>query len=478
MRRAGAVAALAIGLAFGAGCGGGGSSGAPDGASIAPKNAPAFISVVTKRGAPPRNRAMALAAHFPGGTRALQQPMFKRISSSLGDELDIVWLDFRNSNDIVGITKPANAAGLDEELTKNGTAHTLVDGWTVFADDSSLLDRFQQARKSGSLSDDSVFTDAFGKLPDEAFARAFVRGSVLEARLQQQLAQSTFPLKRTMGLGDGKLQSLTAALIPEQTGVKLALNVNGDLPGKPSTFTPELPTALPAGALAYFSFSNLEGSLRHVLEQGAKIVPQFDAYRAQLETLGGFSLDNDLLPIFGGEGAVALYPPPAGAPAGNRAASLDIVFKITDEAAARRAVSGLTRLAKLSKKGRVTSAKGVTQIQVSKQSTLSVAVLKGMLVLTNNASSLSSIQGKTAKLADDPSYKQAVAGSGLPSKTSGFFYANTLLGARWALQNQAQQRGQRVNPQALAELSHLQGLLLYATKDGGNYSLNGFLGIK
>jgi len=245
---------------------------------------------------------------------------------------------------------------------------------------------------------------------------------------------------------------------------------------------PGLPAELPSGALVYVSFSDLESSLRGALQKASQVYPQLDAARAQLEALGGFSVDKDLLPLFGGEGAVAVYPAspllgvtknlPPPQP------TLDVVFKISDEAAANKVVAGVAKLTKLSKNVHARTAKGVTQFQTSRTTTLSVAVLNGMLVITNQASSLAGISGLTQTLADDPDYKQAVEGSGLPAHTSGFVYVDTPKAVQYQLTNSAQQTHQRVNPTVLAHVSHLQGALLYVDKHGGNYEFTGFLGIK
>jgi hypothetical protein len=141
-------------------------------------------------------------------------------------------------------------------------------------------------------------------------------------------------------------------------------------------------------------------------------------------------------------------------------------------------VAGVAKLARLAKSVTVTKVKGVTQFRLSKTSTLSVAVLGDKLVITNHPASLAAIQSGTSKLANDSTYTQAVDAAGLPSHTSGFVYVNTPVALRDALQSSAQQSHQRVNPMALAVISHLEGLLLYSNKNGGNYELTGFLGIK
>jgi Protein of unknown function (DUF3352) len=480
--RVGALAALALGAALLAGCGGGGGAkGLPGGASIVPKSAPGFISVTTDRSSPQWQQALDLVKRFPGGSKALAQAQGKDVLSAIGPEFDIALLDLKSSgSDVVLLTQPRNPAKLNKAVS-SGTVHTVVDGWTVYANHQSTLEKFQAERSSGSLSDDKAFQDAYANLPAEAIAKAFFSGSVIEQRLQQSLAQSSLPLMSPVSNQSGKLESLSAALVPEQSGVKLHLNANGNLPGSPSTFTPELPAELPSGALLYVSFSDLQSSLKNALKQASQLYPQLDASLAQLETLGGFSVDKDLLPLFGDEGAVAVYPNKsvflkAGAPP--PAPVIDVVFKISDETAAEKVISGVARLARFSKQVKVRTAKGVTQFEVSKTTTISVAVLNGMLVITNQASSLAGLSGLPQTLADDPTYKQAVKGSGLPSHTSGFVYVDTPQAVKYELSSTAQQSQKRVNPVVLTQVSHLQGALLYVDKHGGNYELTGFLGIK
>lgn len=470
--RLAAIALLLLGLVLLAGCGGGGGkSGMPGGASVVPKSTVAFISLVTDRSSPQWTQALDLIKRFPGAGKALAQPMGKGVLSAIGPEVDIAVLDLPSSgpSDAVLLTQPKDAAKLNSSVS-SGTVHTVVDGWTVYANSQATLKKFEAERSGGTLNDEKAFQDAYGGLPSDALAKAYINGSVIEQRLQKSLAQSNLSLSTTVSSQSGKLESLSAALVPEQAGVKLHLNANGNLPGSPSTFSPELPSQLPSGALVYVSFSDLESSLRTALSRAAQLYPQLDATRAQLETLGGFSVDKDLLPLFAGEGGVAVYP-------GLKQPTLDVVFKISDPAEAKKVLSGITKLARLAKSVKVTSVKGVTQFQ-TKTATISVALLNDLLVVTNQAASLAQIQGATVTLADDPVYLQAVKDSSLPSKTSGFVYVNTPLALKYELTSMAKQSKQRVNPQVLAAITHLQGALLYANKNGGNYELTGFLGIK
>src|SRR5205085_12274241 len=100
--------------------------------------------------------------------------------------------------------------------------HTVVDGWTVFAESQALLDRFQKAQSGGSLADDSSFKDAFSSFPDQTLARAWVNGQAVQQRLDQSLKGSG---SDSLTQSFGKLESLSAALAAQQSGVLLAGDV-------------------------------------------------------------------------------------------------------------------------------------------------------------------------------------------------------------------------------------------------------------
>lgn len=469
--RLAALAALALVVLL-AGCGGGGKSELPGGASVVPKSAVGFISVTTDRSSAQWKQALDLIKRFPGAEKALAQKQGNDVLSGIGPEFDAAILDLKSQgSDVVLLTQPKNPAKLNGAVS-SGTVHTVVDGWTVYSNSQASLDKFSAERSSGSLSDDEAFQNAYANLPGDAIAKAFMRGSVLEQRFRRSFSQLQFSGMSTVSSDSGSLESLAAALVPEQDGVKLNMDANGNLPGSLSSYSPDLPSQLPSGALAYVSFSNLETSLKSGLQQLSQIYPQLGAAEAQLETLGGFSVDKDLLPLFGGEGAVAIYP-------GRKQPTLDVVFKISDEQAANRVLNGIKRLAHFSKDVKVTSANGVYRITRSgSKSVISITVQDGLLMITNQASSFGDIEGVTVKLEDDPTYKQTLDAAGFPSHTSGFLYVNTPLAVKEGLTNVARQSSQRVNPVVLAQISHLQGLVLWADKNGGSYQFTGFLGIK
>src|SRR6266540_2011403 len=478
------VGGLALSLAFVAGCGGGVT--VPSASSVAPKDAAAYLSVDSTLDSPQWKQAVALIGRFPAAQqakRALDQ--VRPVRAALGDRVDFVWLDLANGGrDVVVITKPKDP--LLSSLLRNASnpsVSTEIDGWTVMARDQATLSAFEERRAAvgGSLDGDSAFKDAFRDLPDDALVQAFVRGSAIQSRINAAIAKQAPVPGFTPSAALGTLDSLGAAVIPQPAGLRLQATASGDFKGNPSTFHPELPSQLPAGALAYVSFSNLEGSIRHALDRVGQFVPNFDQARAQFEAQLGFSLDRDLLPLFGGEGAIAVYPVEHNSGAPVPVPMVDFVLKVGDEAAAHRVIDSLTSLGEQSGKGKVTTTEiaGVqaTQVAIRKDVSLYVTAFGGKVVVTNNGAAIEALQRAGSKLADDPVYKAAVQGSDLPHETSGFLYANLQSGLGYAFNFAEQQQGQPLKPEVLANTEPLRGLLLYTSKHGGHFDFNGFLGI-
>jgi len=480
------VGGLALSLAFVAGCGGGVT--VPSASSVAPKDAAAYLSVDSTLDSPQWKQAVALIGRFPAAQqakRALDQ--VRPVRAALGDRVDFVWLDLANGGrDVVVITKPKDPQALSSLLrnASNPSVSTEIDGWTVMARDQATLSAFEERRAAvgGSLDGDSAFKDAFRDLPDDALVQAFVRGSAIQSRINAAIAKQAPVPGFTPSAALGTLDSLGAAVIPQPAGLRLQATASGDFKGNPSTFHPELPSQLPAGALAYVSFSNLEGSLRHALDRVGQFVPNFDQARAQFEAQLGFSLDRDLLPLLGGEGAIAVYPVEHNSNFKAPTPIVDFVLKVDDEAAAHRVIDRLTILGEQSGKGKVTTTQiaGVqaTQVAIRKDVSLYVTAFGGKVVVTNNASSIAAIRSPGgSRLTDDPVYKAAVEGSGLPDETSGFLYANLQSGVTYGFDLAEQQQGKTIRPEVRANTEPLRGLLLYTSKHGGHFDFNGFLGI-
>ena len=468
-----------------AGCGGGGKKAPTGAASIVPDDVAAFVAVNSNLASPQWDQAQVLLDRFPGKESLLSQlrsSLEKQgidwetdLKPALGNEIDFAWLDFQNGGaNVVGVTKPKDVAKFNAALEKgsNPTVHEDVEGWTVFAEAQAQLDQFNRMRENaGSLDDDSVFSQAMGELPADAIATAFVSGAAIKTSLDRALSTSGVPSKLTEGQ-IGKLDSISAAVTPESDGVRLDSALNGtDFGG--GGYHADLPSSLPSGALAYASFNNLSGRLRKLLESYRELNPSFAQQQSQVEAALGVRLD-EVFDLLSGEGALALYRSPSG--------SAEILFtvRVDDEDKARRLIRRAAALAELG--GTATT----TQVQIgSVQATeftvsgtrIYSAAFDGKLAIANSRTPIEGMQGGGSKLADDPAYKASVSGASVPSETNGFVYFNLRDGLGY-LFDYLEGQGTTISQVVRGNVAPLRGLLLYASKSGDRFQLNGFLGIK
>jgi hypothetical protein len=483
------AAAAAASLVL-AGCGGGGGNKAASGpASIAPGNAAAYVSVSTNFDSLGWNKAEALLDRFPGKDdilASLRSSLEQEgldwetdVKPALGDEVDLVWTDFQGGGqNIVGITKPKDVDKFNALLAKssNPPVSEQIEGWTVFASEQDELDAFERARDdNGSLEDKSTFADAIDALPSDSIAKAYVRGSAVQHALEQG-AESLGSSSGTILKQIGRLDSIVAAVTPGTDGIHIAAAFNGDLKFGGSSYHADLPSSVPSGAMLYVSFHGIGNTLNKLVETYGASVPNFDQQRAQLELVLGYPL-KDVFDLLSGEGAFAVYPKAAGTPA--------ILFaaEVSDEVKARRILDRLVTLAVASgneslqvRSVRIGSV-DAKEITLQNGTAAYAAVFDGKLVTTTSRAAIEGMEGGGPKLADDSSYKAALAGSEASDETSGFVYANLHDGLPWAF-DYAESAGSTVPQTARDNTAPLRGLLLYGSKDGGNFTFTGFLGIQ
>jgi hypothetical protein len=491
VRRLLLIPLLALGL-LAAGCGGGGGGGSggssggsvPAGASVAPSSSALFASVNTDFSSKQWTQTVALFDKFPGAKqllaeaeKQLQGISLADVGQALGPETDVVLLDYRNGGDnVVVITQPKDEAKLQALLAQGDQKPetATVQGWTVIAQSKLLLARFQTESKAGTLSDSDAFKQAMDRLPGEAAAKLYVGGDAVTKELDRALSKSGAPSGIT---GDfGSLDSIAAAAVAEENGLSLSGDVAANLKDRPQTYSPELPSELPAGALLYVSFANLDQLLKRALDEVDKAQPNFKKQLGLVEGVTGLSLEGDLLPILSQEGAVAVYP----AQSGQKLPDIALLLKLSDEGKVRSLLDRLATLVGATGSATVTSTT-VSGAPVKKFEyegvTVLVGVFDGMLVVTNSESVITGLRSSGDKLADDPLYKEAADSAGLPDKVLGLVYANLHDGLPAAF-SFAEQSGSTVPPEAKANTEPLQSTLVWASSDKSNFPFGGFLAIK
>ena len=268
--------------------------------------------------------------------------------------MHVVWLGFGNDGeDIVGYAKPKDEekflALLDSD-SGDEVVHKKIDGWTVFASTTALIDKFEAARANGdTLAGVSSFEDAIERQPEDAAVRGWVSGEAIQAEIDKQAsAAPSTEAYQEFTKSFGKLESVSFAAAAEDDGVKAEAAYTADGGPEADSFSASLDDKLPAAALVYVSFGNLEDYFNEALESANKSVPSFKTQRAQIEQALGFSLKMDLLPLFSREGAVAVYHASELAPAVTF--MLDVEGKEDD---AKNVVTRLGALLQLGGQGQV-----------------------------------------------------------------------------------------------------------------------------
>jgi Protein of unknown function (DUF3352) len=483
------VLAVATAAFVAAGCGGsaGGNKAGSGGASIAPGNAVAYISVDSNLDSAAWTKAKALLDRFPGKAKiiaslrtSLQQEGLDwgtDVKPALGDEIDLVWLDFRNNGqNLVGVTKPRDVDKFNALLAKssNPPVHEEINGWTVFAEDQALLDRFSKARdESGWLDSESNFYESFNSLPADSIAKAWLRGDAVQAAFDKRLQTSGAPADTTKNQ-IGTLDAVTAAVTPGSDAIRIASTFSGDLELGAGDYHAELPSSLPGGAILYISFNGVGSQINKLIDTYGSSVPNFDQQRAQIELVLGYPL-KDVFALLDGEDAFVVYPTKTGTPT--------VVFAavVSDESKAQTILNRLAALGAASGSLHIKSVQigsvHAKEIALGNGTFAYAAVFDGRLVTTNSRAVIEQMQGSGPKLADDSAYKAAVAGSGMPDQTSGFLYSDLSEALPYAF-DYAESTGSSVPQVAKDNTAPLRGLLLYGSKDGGNLMLSGFLGIQ
>ncbi len=431
-------------------------------------------------------KADELLGHFPGREKLLAEARKdllddgltweRDVKPALGAELDLALLDFNDAeHNYVFFTKPKDQAKFDHllETGDDPQVHREIDGWTVFADNRRALDNFEQAREAGdTLADEPAFQDAMSHQPDDVVLRGYVSGERLYQLIQHEAAQS--PDARDLerfSESFGKLESVSFAAGAEDDGV--AVEAAYKSKGQPTTgsFTPQLDQVLPADALAYVAFGNLEDAFDNALLSGDANVPGLKTKITELEQALGFSIKSDLLPLFSKEGAVAVYRGGAETP------NVLVVLQVPDEANARKIVDRFAALASLGGQHvRPVTIHGVEGKQILLNGlAITVVVADGKLVLSNDETLVDQALGNGEKLAMDSVYQEALDTSGAPREMSSLVYLNLKSGIPYVFHLVG---SGSVPPDVRANTAPLHSTVLYSKQDGDRSTISGFVTIK
>ena len=490
MRRLWAGAALAAALAA-TGCGGGAGGGSvPEGASIAPASAIAFVSVKTDFSSAQWQQVAKLAGRFPGTPQLIAELKkqtngldFNRdVKPALGPEVDLVWIDARNGgNDVVGLTKPDTKEKLTALLEKSRTkgepkAFTVqVGDWVAIADSQAKLDRFRTASAGDKLADDKDFKRAFEQLESDSSVRAWISGELVQSAIDGGLVSGGAPPRLTHDIGD--LLAFSGSAKAEDNGASIELDGLIDPTPDPATFSPSLQDDVPAGALLYVSTTSLDAPLKTILRLVGESRPKFNTQLSQVEGVLGITLEGDIYPLLKGESALAVYPGTAQIP------RVLFVQKVDDEQKAASLLRRFSAIAQLSGsiKAETVQLEGESVEKLTFTGTpvtIYDGVAKGKVFVTN-ASHLAeqAISGPASSLGDDPLFRSTRDAAGMPGKVAAFAFGDLEYGLPYVL-GLARQAGNAVPPEAFANTKPLHGAVAYLVKDGDALRISGFQTIK
>ncbi len=481
VRQVAALAALTLAL-LAAGCGGEGSAvgGAAD---VAPADALAFVALDTDLDGDQWKQAQDLAARFPSGRDAFQSFIDELAQDDLDFETDVkpalgpdAYLVVLAAETDAGgpraafLTQPEDPAKLDELLERSGEEFVKaeIDDWTVVAQDEATLAALRA--RDDSLADESAFEDAMGKLPEEALVRVFVDGGALARQTERSGGLDEGERAAVDCLGsEGAGGASAFALSAEDGGVRLTgVTKSGETDG-PDSSSSELSSSLPGGAIALVSINGLGEQARRVLRCLADTDEEVARQIAAAELGLGVSIDEDVLPLFDGETAVAVYE--------GTTPAVVVASEVEDEEKARATLARIIERASAFLDEIEAEGVSVGGLQASRLTIRGTqvfyAVTDGKLVVTSSEELLASVAEGGGALAEDDAFRAAAEAAGAPDETAGLLFADLekLVGLALGLSPAD------VPAEGAANLEPLESLFLWGEHDVDWFTFEGLLGI-
>jgi hypothetical protein len=483
------LACLAL-VPVAAGCGSQGEAGLPAGAELVPADVAMFAAIDTEFQSGQWETAGDLLENFPDGER-LRGFILDELSSegidleedvepALGPQVNVVWLDPRDDQSFVGLTQPDDPEKLQELLDKADEEMFFrdVEGWTAFAEDEEYLDALVQGRAAGSLSADSQFADAMARVAEDALVRLYFNGAVAAPAFEEEAGLDPGAVANL--LPGGEVPWISVSLSAEDRGGRFegAVGFADDPEGYVGpSYEANLPEIVPAGALAYVSFKDLEGQFSKLRDLFAEAEPEFERDIARFENEIGVSFEEDIGPLLAGEGALYVRR-------GAFIPEVTLLLEVDDEDEAVGVVddlaSGLSDYVPLGEP-RTTDIAGVEarQIDIEPPVSLYYAAFDGRLVLTTQRAGIVDLREEGDRLSGDDGFQEALEDADMPDETVGFAYVNLretipyMLGFAGA----AGENGDSVPDEVERNLEPLEHLVLFGARDGNTVEFSGFLAI-
>jgi hypothetical protein len=319
-------------------------------------------------------------------------------------------------------------------------------------------------------------------LPDEAAVRGYVAGKPIADAIRREAAKSPGTQQfKTFSDSFGKLRYIAFSSAAQDEGVSVQAGYETAEKVDAATYRADLDATLPAGPLLYVSFGDLEQAFDRALKTADRQSPQFGRQLDQFQQALGLSLEDDVLPLFSQEGALAVYNSMKGPP------NVLLALRVDDQENATQLVNRLAAIAGLAgiavRPLSVEGAEGKAFLYPEDDLTVNAVVGDGKVLVSNSRGLIADTLGNgTKKLSDDAVYQDAVDASSAPAETSGFAYVNLkealplLFGLGDAMSES--DSPQAISPDVRANTKPLRSVLLYTKQDGKRTTISGFLTIK
>ncbi|MDO8184576.1 DUF3352 domain-containing protein [Conexibacter sp. JD483] len=320
----------------------------------------------------------------------------------------------------------------------NGTVAAFADGFLLVGQQATVrgaLDRVEGVRGARTLADDPAYRRATAGQPADRALDAYA--TVAGVRLL--LAPRSGPLGLLGALLDQP--SLRAvALTVSAAGTSMRVRIRSDLDPssrvRPATFAPTLMKALPRATIGYLGFPGLAKAAPLLLSLGGvgggSATETLRLVQAAERTLRAQGVDfgRDLLPLLGGEVAVAIVPV-------GRTPSLVLLAKVRDEAAGaaglRRLEPALARLFATADGAAPAFADApvggiaARRLDAGGGVELDYALADGMLALSTGAAPLAAVLRPQGSIDENPDYKAVIPDSQSELTSIVFFDFSQLL---------------------------------------------------
>jgi hypothetical protein len=440
-----AAAALAISA-----CGGGGGVSSDDPASLAPADAPVYIQGTIRPHGATKTNVESLGSTIMGlsdSTAKLIALLDKSLNDTpnlSGKQLSFAkdiepWLGDRAGVFVEGISDNPPAAGIvqttDTKATQqliddtkqkgdkdrsykgvdylvdgtDGTAAGVVDDFLVVGNEQAFKDAVDVSKGGDSLGDQSDFTDTLDQAPSSSLADVYVSLQQVTDTLRAQDPSNAKAVEGSIGDTSGK--TALASLVPAKDSLELDLATNAKQNFQLSDVSKLIET-FPADSFAAVGIPDLGATVTKTIDQlqkaGVSGVTK-DAIDQQLSPLG-LSLD-DITGALGDlgifvEGTDKASLQGAGVITSKNSSNVKNLIGILSSLATASGQPGISR-AQVGTGFRVTDPQ-----QIGRQSLTVTSSGDKIVIGYGDQATKQALSSGGSTLAEDPSYKQAVAALG------------------------------------------------------------------